>query len=144
MSSIMLVALTWVTFAIVVQGATDGNQFVEFFGQATQRLNEDGEPFLTNGDVVVVDNCPTHHGRFGQELKEYLALCGIEVLYTPKYSPEMNPAEFTFNKIRTLVKQKRYRDMYHINAGYTIYELLKEISASDCIGFFKVTKYLDV
>ena len=97
-----------------------------------------------NGDVVVVDNCPTHHGRFGQELKEYLALRGIEVLYTPKYSPEMNPAEFAFNKLRTLVKQKMFRDMYDINAGYTIYELLKELSVSDCMGFFRVTKYLDV
>ena len=140
----LMIGTEGITYTNVVQGATDGEQLVEFFGQATQRLKDNGEPFLRNGDVVVLDNCPTHHGRFGREIKEYLALRGIELLYTPKYSPEMNPAEFAFNKIRTLLKQKEYRDMYAMNAGYTIYELLKEIKVSDCIGFFKATKYLNV
>lgn len=140
----LMIGTEGVTYANVVQGATDGEQLVEFFGQATQRLGENGEPFLRNGDVVVMDNCPTHHGRYGRELQEYLGARGIELLYTPRYSPEMNPAEFAFQKIKTLLKMRQYREMYIVNAGYTIYELLKEIKVSDCMGFFRATNYLNV
>lgn len=140
----LMIGTEGVTYANVVLGATDGEQLVEYFGQATQRLNQNGEPFLRNGDIVVMDNCPTHHGRFGRELREYLATRGIELLYTPRYSPEMNPAEFAFSKIKTLLKQGEYRDMYAVNPGYTIYELVKEITVADCLGFFRITNYLNV
>jgi transposase len=55
---------------------------------------------------LVVDNCPTHHGRFGPVLRDYLAQQGIEVLYTPTYSPEFNPAEYAFKKNKNACQTK--------------------------------------
>ena len=140
----LMIGTEGVTYAQVIPGATNGDRLLEYFGEATQRLNDNGEPFLQNGDIVVIDNCPTHHGQTGQQLKEYLAEIGVEVIYTPKYSPELNPAEFAFNKIKTLLKQKRYRDLYDLNPGYAIYEIVEEINDIVCRGFFQVTGYLEV
>jgi hypothetical protein len=95
----LMVSTTGVSYANIVHGASTGDIFLDFFGQALHNVNMDGEPILRNGDCVVVDNCPTHHGRFGPVLRDYLAQQGIEVLYTPTYSPEFNPAEYAFNKI---------------------------------------------
>ena len=91
-----------------------------------------------------MDNCPTHHGRFGLELKDFLTQIGVEVVFTPRYSPEMNPAEFAFNKIRTLSRQKEYRDMMEINQGFAILDMVGQITQSDCRGFYQKTQYLDI
>ena len=127
-----------------VQGATTGDEFLDFFGQAMQNVDGNGNPILRNRDCVVVDNCPTHHGQYGRILRQYLGESGVELLYTPKYSPEFNPAEFAFNKIRTLSRQKIYRDMLVLNVRYSIFEMVQEITPSDCLGFFRAINYLNV
>ena len=69
---------------------------------------------------------------------------GIELLYTPIYSPEFNPAEFCFNKMKTLVKNETYRDIFKTNIELGIYEVLEQVTASDCLGFYKTVGYLDI
>ena len=140
----LLIGTGGVSFANVVDGATTGADFVDFFGQAVNNVDNIGEPILRNGDCVIVDNCPTHHGQFGEYLRNYLGDRGIDLIYTPRYSPEMNPAEYAFNKIKFLSKQKYYRDMMALNVGYTIMELVSEITPNDAVGFFRHTNYLQI
>jgi len=69
----------------IVQGASDTINFLQFFGEAgINAANiETGRPALEVGDIVVMDNCPTHHFAGGETLQEWLGDRDIELLYTP-------------------------------------------------------------
>ncbi len=69
---------------------------------------------------------------------------GIEILFTPIYSSELNAAEFCFSKIKTLVKQSHYRAVFKENIPFGIYETLKEITPADCAGFYRKVGYLNM
>ena len=87
--------------------------FVNFFHEAAANVNPlTGEPILQAGDTVVVDNCPTHHSQPARGLRRWLGEHGIEMLFTPVYSPEFNPAEFCFNKLKHLVKSEELRSIF--------------------------------
>lgn len=58
------------------------------------------------GDIVVLDDCPTHHNRGGFILGQYLDRMGIDVVYLPTYSPELNPVEYVFQTLKVLLKRK--------------------------------------
>ena len=68
----------------MLDGATDTVQFLNFFEEAAHSVNFE----------TVCDS-----GR--KMLEECLAEMGIELLYTPVYSPDLNPAELCFNKFET-------------------------------------------
>ncbi len=140
----LMLGTSGVMYANTVDGASTGLDVVNFFHEAVNSYQPNGEPILQVGDTVVMDNCPTHHGNMGRILKQYFATLGIEIIYTPTYSPEFNPVEFGFNKLKTMVKQEYYRNLFKLNAEFAIYECLSEISASDCVGFYRKTGYLDI
>ena len=50
-----------------------------------------GQPILQYGDHVILDNCATHHFEGGYALAKSLDNTGVEVVYLPTYSPELNP-----------------------------------------------------
>ena len=52
-----------------------------------------GRPCLEVGDIVVMDNLSSHHYEGGEILEEWFDTMGIELLYTPSYSPDLNPGE---------------------------------------------------
>jgi hypothetical protein len=64
---------------------------------------------LTEGDTLVLDNATIHNSKDSFPiLKEALRILGIEVVFLPKYSPELNPCELVFNVVkRTLKGMKR-------------------------------------
>ena len=62
------------------------------------------------GDIVVMDNLAVHHYGEGAFLEEYLAEMGIELLFTPTYSPDLNPIEPSFNKIKAELKSHYSND----------------------------------
>lgn len=91
----LLAGLNSVEYLNLEQGASDTVEFLQFFGEAGNAGNiETGRPALEVGDIVVMDNCPTHHFVGGQALKEWLNDRNIELVYTPTYSPDFNPVEF--------------------------------------------------
>lgn len=88
-----------------VNGASDTTDFPNFFGEAGNVVNIETErPALEIGDIVVMDNCPTHHFAGGEALQKLLSDCNIELVYTPIYFPDLNPTEFVFNKIRSVMR----------------------------------------
>ena len=52
-----------------------------------------------------MDNLSSHHFEGGEILEEWFGTMGIELLYTPSYSPDLNPIELCFNKIKCELKK---------------------------------------
>ena len=84
---------------------TDTDSFLTFFNEAANSVMDDGTPLLMVGDVVVVDNTPTHYNRGGELLTQFLDHMGIQYIFTPTYSPDFNAAEYVFGHLKTLFKK---------------------------------------
>lgn len=85
-----------VSTSMRIEGATTGEVFLAF-------LRHFLVPTLRPGDLVVMDNLAAHkvHG-----VKELLAEAGARPLYLPPYSPDYNPIEMCFSKLKTFLRAK--------------------------------------
>ncbi len=83
--------------ALVVSDTVNKNAFLAFL--ETTLL-----PTLAKGSVIVLDNWSVHHG---EELRELVAAYDCELLYLPTYSPELNPIEHLFAKLKAFIKSVR-------------------------------------
>ena len=63
-------------------------------------------PSLRRGQVVVMDNLSTHKGA---RIRELIERVGCELLYLPPYSPDLNPIEEAFSKIKGLLRKAEAR-----------------------------------
>jgi len=100
----MIVSLNGPEYYDVIDGATNTVEFLDFFGRASNAMNfETMRPALQIGDILIMDNLAVHHYEGGEILEEFLQEMGIELLYTPVYSPDLNPIELCFNKIKTMM-----------------------------------------
>jgi len=61
-------------------------------------------PTLPKGSVLIMDNWSVHHG---EEVRELVTAAGCELLYLPTYSPDLNPIEHLFAKVKAFVKALR-------------------------------------
>ena len=88
--------------AMTVSGAVNGDVFAAYLQQVLG-------PTLVPGDVVVLDNLPAHKVA---GLAELVEACGARLLYLPPYSPDFNPIELAFSKLKTWLRtaQARTRD----------------------------------
>jgi len=66
--------------------------------------------FLKAGDYLIVDNACVHGGAETIEvLLEILKQVGVQLIFLPKYSPELNPCELVFNVMKNFLRYKRNR-----------------------------------
>ncbi len=75
-------------------------------------------------------------------LKIGLHEAGIELLYAPSYSPDLNPVELCFNKVEGALNG-HLRDLVNANTNLAAMEAVESISAEDK-GFYEATSYLFV
>ena len=129
-------------YANTVDGATNTLKFLEFFNEASHNFQPDGRPVLEYGDHIVLDNCATHHYLGGQVLGEWLDNIGCTLIYLPTYSPEFNPIELVFNKLKTVLKRIEYRELLRDNLHVAVYEGLKKITSNDMREFYRTTGYI--
>lgn len=61
---------------------------------------------MTKDDVLIMDNCSIHHSKL---VKSRLQELSIEVLYTPPYSPELNPIEEAWSAIKGRLRREKAR-----------------------------------
>ena len=73
-------------------------------------------PCLEVGDIIVMDNLPCHHYDGGEVLEDWLHQMGIELISMPAYSPDLNPVELCFNKVKGLLNGD-FRDLVHLNTN---------------------------
>ena len=62
--------------------------------------------FLRSGDTFVMDNYAVHRSS---NLREYLRLAGVSLLFLPKYCPELNPIELVWSKIKYSIRKIKTR-----------------------------------
>lgn len=97
-------------------------------------------PTLSPGDIVVMDNLSSHKGV---RVSALITAVGARVLYLPPYSPDLNPIENAFSKLKQLIRSAEHRSR---EALWTdMQRMLDQITASDSSGFFHHCGYtLDV
>ena len=107
-------------------GGTTGDKFVEY-------LRNTLVPTLHEGDIIVMDNIRSHHVK---EVSEIINHSGkhLTLLYLPAYSPDLNPIEMMWSKIKSILRTKKVRDISML--ADAIKTAFLKITASDCIGWF--------
>ena len=115
--------------SLVLDGAVDGAAFEAFVGAVLV-------PTLRPGDLVILDNLSSHKGpRVGRLLRAVQA----DVLYLPPYSPDFNPIENAFSKIKQGLRSLGLRVMTELWAA--IQPVLDRVTSSDAAGFFRHCGY---
>ena len=88
-------------------------------------------PTLHPGQVVVMDNLSAHKGG---RVREIIEQCGCELLYLPPYSPDFNPIEQAFSKVKALLRRAEARTRAALIGAMG--QALSEVTARDTRGFF--------
>jgi len=89
------------TAPTVIDGPMNGDLFLAYVQQQLV-------PTLKPGDVVVMDNLASHK-RAG--VREAIEAAGAKLVYLPPYSPDLNPIELVFSKLKWLVRSREERTM---------------------------------
>ena len=110
--------------SLAVEGATDTKVFETYVERVLA-------PTLREGQVVVMDNLSAHKGEGVRELIEQR---GCEPLYLPSYSPDFNPIEEAFGKIKNLIRKVEARSRETLLEA--IGAAISALSAQDAHGFF--------
>ena len=115
---------------LVIDGPMDGATFVAYVEQCLA-------PTLARGETVILDNLKAHKVS---GVKEAIEAVGAKVMYLPQYSPEFNPIEEVFSKIKALLRKAAERTMPRLHR--TIAALLAEGSPQECSNFFQHAGYV--
>ncbi len=93
-------------------------------------------PELRPGDVVVMDNLSSHKGP---RVREMIEAAGAELRYLPPYSPDFNPIENAFSKLKALLRKaaERTRD----GLWSTIGRAIDLYSPDECRNYFAAAGY---
>jgi transposase len=93
-------------------------------------------PSLRRGQVVVMDNLSAHKGERVRELVESV---GCELLYLPPYSPDFNPIEEAFSKVKGLLRKAEARSRKALVEAMG--KALDALTTRDARGFFEHCGY---
>jgi transposase len=117
---------------LAVEGPTTKAVFEAYLGQVLA-------PSLRPGQVVVMDNLSAHKGGRVREIVEAAA---CELLYLPPYSPDLNPIEQAFSKVKGLMRRAEARTRGALVEAMG--RALDAVSARDARGFFGHCGYRSV
>ena len=112
------------TVYTVYQGGTTSDKFSDY-------LKNILAPTLHKNDIVVMDNMRTHRSK---EVKKVIEELKINVVYLPPYSPDFNPIEKMWSKIKSVLRKLKARDLN--NLPEAVRYSFSTICASDCLGWF--------
>lgn len=123
----MIGALTLdgLTAMMTVEGGTDADVFLAY-------LRDVLVPELREGDIVVLDNLGAHKTRQARELVE---AAGGRLWFTPPYSPEFNPIELAWSKLKAFLKTARARTVDGLNNAIAM--AMDLITPEDAAGWFR-------
>jgi transposase len=90
--------------------------------------------------VLVLDNASVHHS---EEILELVDRYGVRIEYLPPYSPDLNPIEEAFSKIKHFLR--RHQDYYAERTGdailFDMYEVLDVVTSDDAEAYFAHAGY---
>ncbi len=113
----------------VIDGAINGELFLAWVEQVLV-------PTLRNGDVVIMDNLGSHKVS---GVRQAIEAAGAQLLFLPPYSPDLNPIELAFAKLKALLRAKKLRT---IEALWKALGTLVDCFTSDeCENFLRHAGY---
>ena len=93
-------------------------------------------PELHPEDLVVCDNLSSHHAAGVREAVEEV---GATLLYLPPYSPDLNPIEMAFSKLKALLRKHVAREFDAL--ADAVADVLKDFSSAECRNFIRHANY---
>jgi len=93
-------------------------------------------PELRPGDVVVMDNLSAHKGA---QVRRLIEAAGCELLFTPPYSPEFNPIEEAWAKLKDIIRRARNRTRDTFD--HAVAQAMKMVCLEDILGWFSFAGY---
>ena len=93
-------------------------------------------PTLRPGDIVVMDNLSSHKKPI---IRRVIRAAGAKLFYLPPYSPDLNPIEQAFAKLKILLRKANARSFEQVEVA--IARLLKTITPRECRNFFAHAGY---
>lgn len=117
------------TACMVIDGATAADVFREYVGHVLL-------PTLRPGDIVVLDNLSAHKDTQAIEL---IKSAGAEVLFLPPYSPDLNPIEKMWSKVKEFLRSAKARTFEALMEAIT--SAPKTITAQDAVAWFQSCGY---
>ncbi|MGL5837269.1 MAG: IS630 family transposase [Sphingorhabdus sp.] len=116
----------------VLDGPINGDSFTAWVDQFLI-------PELEPGSIVVVDNLGSHKGR---RVRKLLKAAGIRIFFLPPYSPDLNPIEEMFSKLKRLLRKANERT---VEATWRrIGKLLDHFPPSECANYIRGAGYASI
>ena len=117
------------TAPLVVDGAMNGELFLAYVQQQLV-------PTLRRGDIVVMDNLAAHKVA---GVREAIAAAGATLVYLPPYSPDLNPMELVFCKLKWLVRTKSPRTIERLWSF--LGQTLDHFRPDECLRYLQYCGY---
>lgn len=116
----------------VLDGPINGEWFLAYVRQVLT-------PTLLPGDVVIMDNLGSHKSR---AVRRAIREAGAHLIFLPPYSPDLNPIEQVFAKLKTLLRKAAERT---VEATWRrIGQLLDHFSATECANYLVNSGYASI
>jgi transposase len=118
-----------ITAPWLLEGPIDGESFATYVEKVLL-------PTLRPGDIVIMDNLGSHRGKI---IRQLIRSAGAKLFLLPKYSPDLNPIEQVFAKLKHLLRKAAARTVETVCAA--IGELLGSFTRDECANYFKNSGY---
>ena len=99
-------------------------------------LETDLLPHLNGNSALIMDNMKSHHAR---AVKNLLGRSGIRYIYLPPYSPDLNPIEKLWSKVKALLRKFKARTLDALPNA--IQNAFHSVTVSDSSGWFRFCGY---
>src|SRR5689334_10946195 len=116
----------------VIDGPIDGGSFRAYVEQMLV-------PILKPGDIVIIDNLGSHKGK---AVRHAIRAAGAKLFFLPQYSPDLNPIEQVFAKLKTLLRKAAKRTVE--DTWRRIGTLLAAFSPTECANYFANAGYASI
>ena len=117
------------TAPLVCDGPTNGAVFRAYVEQMLA-------PSLRRGDVVIMDNLPAHKAA---GVRKAIKQAGASLLYLPPYSPDFNPIENAFAKLKALLRARAERTVDALWGA--VGHLIPTFTPAECANYFQAAGY---
>jgi transposase len=120
------------TAPVVIEGAMNGETFLAYVEQCLV-------PTLNRGDIVVMDHLKAHKVA---GIRQAIEAAGAELRYLPEYSPDLNPIEMPFSKLKGLLRKAAARTVRALRRRIGLF--VPRLSAKECANYFTHDGYAPI
>ena len=121
-----------ITAPFVLDGPINGEAFLVYVEQVLV-------PTLKPGDIVIMDNLGSHKNR---AIRDAIRAAGARLIFLPPYSPDLNPIEQVFAKLKTLLRKAEERTVETV--WKRIGTLLRCFEQSECANYLRNSGYASI